>query len=171
MAGTRCGQDGRGSFRCVAAPDAGAPDSTQGGTFAVTLVGAAIAEHKPNGEAWDGTSESGCLAFLGCASPDVYAAEGSRVAGLTVPRVVETNTTSPRWNLSLGTADERALVGAAITLTLKDEDTAVLGDDSIGSCSTTVTAQHVADGRVTLTGTSGCSGAIQSVEIGLARVD
>lgn len=56
-------------------------------------------------------------------------------------------------------------------MSLADEDTAVLADDPIGSCTATLTAQHLSEGRVTLTATGGCTGSIESLEIALASVE
>jgi len=140
-------------------------------SYQVVLVSANVASKKVTGDNWDTSKDAGCLScFVGCCPPDVYVGDTSQFAGLPIPKMVESNTTSPSWNVIVGQLPGKSLIGASITVELKDEDTSVLTDDVIGSCTTTLTANDVASGTVTLNPSRGCTSSVQNLVFRLDQI-
>jgi hypothetical protein len=134
------------------------------GMYQVVMVASSLSAKKTSGEEWDTSNDAGCFdCYIGCCPPDVYVSDVSQFAGLSIPKVTSSNTTSPNWNFALGTLSKQGLLGASVHVVLKDEDTSYLPDDVVGSCTTTLTAADVDSGLVTLDASRGCTGSIQSV--------
>ena len=108
--------------------------------------------------------------LAGCCPPDVYVEEGGSIAGLSIPKVVIANSTSPTWNLLLGNAPLTTLSGGSVNVKLMDEDESILADDEIGTCTGTIREADVTAGRLTLSRPGTCSGAVQSITFNFSEL-
>ncbi len=114
------------------------------GNYAIVLVGAKVQK---------GTD--------GDDPPDVYVNKGS-FGGLAIARTktVE-NALTATWNAPIGTLPAKEVVGASITIEIKDDDFG--GDDLIGTCTHTVQQSEVDAGKVQIPQTD-CVGRVDAVE-------
>jgi hypothetical protein len=141
--------------------------SSSSANYKVVFASATVDDKNSDGDEWDSPEDSGCInCLLGCCPPDVYADSGSTVAGLSVPKTIEADDTTPTWNLQLGTAAEAQLINGQISVKLMDEDAGVLTDDDIGTCSATIQASDIQARQITLTRAGGtCSGGVNTLVI------
>ena len=178
-----CGSRGSGCLacgggeHCLDSGGAFACSASGSNAYIVKLVSAVVDGTKPDAEQnqWDGMYETSCMDALGCGiagccPPDVYAEEGSSIAGLPIPKIVEANTTTPAWDLVLGNASLDQLDGAMVSVTLMDEDESILADDPMGTCSGTVSEHQVTSGQLMLTQTTGCTGSVQSITFSFTKL-
>lgn len=68
-----------------------------------------------------------------------------------------------------GSRTAAELAGASVSITLKDEDTSVLADDAIGSCTARITAADLAAGRLVLDASRGCRDSVEQITVALRR--
>lgn len=100
--------------------------------------------------------------------PDVYVNKGS-FGKLAIARTTtKSNTLNAVWNTALGTLVNADVVGAMISVELKDDDDSS-ADDPLGSCAHKVTLEEVASGKVIVPKTE-CTLDVESVEFALNAV-
>jgi hypothetical protein len=100
--------------------------------------------------------------------PDVYVNKGTFGAlGIARTSTID-NTLKPIWNASLGTLANAAIVGATLTVEVKDED-GFGGDDLIGTCTHVVKRTEVVAGKVAVPKTD-CTGGVDAIDFTLTLV-